>query len=265
MVYPIEVRPARPDEHAAVGELLARVYEDEGWGVGRATSTVLRDVTGRAEHARGAGRGRRRTACSARSRWRPAAGRPPSRPGRARRSSGCSSPTRRPAGAAPATALVAACLDAARRDGCTLRAAVDAARDGGRAPGVRAVGFARTPERDWQPEPGLTLLTYALDLPAYCDACGEPGSHPALRGPPRPGAAALLPPLPAADGGAGDADRLDGPLRGARHDEQRGRAGLDRRTRPAAAPARSRPPRCAAGRAAPAARRTAPWSRGRRR
>ncbi|WEH39753.1 GNAT family N-acetyltransferase [Streptomyces sp. NBC_01218] len=30
----------------------------------------------------------------------------------------------------------------------------------------RRLGFARTPERDWSPVPGLTLLTYRLDLGA---------------------------------------------------------------------------------------------------
>ncbi|MGI8681334.1 MAG: GNAT family N-acetyltransferase [Mycobacteriales bacterium] len=45
------------------------------------------------------------------------------------------------------------------------------------------LGFRRTPDRDWSPVPGATLLTYALDLhvaAAYCDRCGEPlapGTH----------------------------------------------------------------------------------------
>lgn len=46
------------------------------------------------------------------------------------------------------------------------------------------LGFARVPERDWTPRPGLSLLTYALEVegPAYCGQCGErigDGAHEA--------------------------------------------------------------------------------------
>jgi len=48
------------------------------------------------------------------------------------------------------------------------------------------LGFARDPERDWEPMPGFLLVAYALRLPAqddaatYCDRCGRlmaEGSH----------------------------------------------------------------------------------------
>lgn len=44
------------------------------------------------------------------------------------------------------------------------------------------LGFARVPERDWEPRPGLSLLAYALELPEYCGHCGElltAGAHEA--------------------------------------------------------------------------------------
>lgn len=34
-------------------------------------------------------------------------------------------------------------------------------------------GFTRTPRDDWEPFPGLHLITYALALVPYCDQCGE--------------------------------------------------------------------------------------------
>lgn len=36
------------------------------------------------------------------------------------------------------------------------------------------LGFRRSPERDWSPQPGIQLITYALDLTAmWCDRCGR--------------------------------------------------------------------------------------------
>lgn len=76
---------------------------------------------------------------------------------------------------------------------------LEAARDAGRlvvrlstAPTMTAahriyerVGFTRTPERDWSPEPGVDLLTYVLAL-AFCPHCGDPGVvHRADLEPPR--------------------------------------------------------------------------------
>jgi ribosomal protein S18 acetylase RimI-like enzyme len=71
-------------------------------------------------------------------------------------------------------ALVAECLRRARAAGVrTLRLST------GRRMRVahrlyQGLGFRRTPDRDWSPAPGVTLLTYALDLTArYCDQCGR--------------------------------------------------------------------------------------------
>ena len=177
MVYPIEVRPARPDEHAAVGELLARVYEDEGWGSGRYLD-VLRDVAGRAEHAEvlvAVEGDRLLGSVTVATRGGPTA--ELAAPGEAVVRMLVTEPAAR--GRGVGTALVAACLDAARRDGC-VRVRLSTQRGMAAAHRVyERYGFTRTPELDWQPEPGLTLLTYALELPAWCDACGEAGRHPA--------------------------------------------------------------------------------------
>jgi len=37
------------------------------------------------------------------------------------------------------------------------------------------MGFTRTPDLDWEPQPGIDLLTYSLELreAAYCDRCGR--------------------------------------------------------------------------------------------
>ena len=178
MVYPIDVRPARPQEHAAIGELLARVYADEGWGTG-AYLDVLRDVAGRAEHAQvlvAADGARLVGSVTVATRGGPTA--ELAQPGEAVIRMLVTDPASRGRGAG--TALVAACLAAARRDGCRCVRLSTQAQMAAAHRVYERYGFTRTPELDWQPEPGLTLLTYALELaPAYCDACGEPGSHPA--------------------------------------------------------------------------------------
>ena len=180
MVYPIDVRPARPEEHAEVGELLARVYGDEGWGSG-AYLDVLSDVAGRAGHAQvlvAVDDGRLVGSVTVATRGGPTA--ELAQPGEAVVRMLVTDPAARGRGAG--TALVAACLEAARRDG-SVRVRLSTQAQMAAAHRVyERFGFTRTPELDWQPEPGLTLLTYALELgPAYCDACGEPGTHPACR------------------------------------------------------------------------------------
>ncbi|MFD0900811.1 GNAT family N-acetyltransferase [Actinomadura sediminis] len=59
-------------------------------------------------------------------------------------------------------ALVAACVDRARAAGlCGLRLSTQAnMTDAHRL--YDRMGFARTPDRDWSPVPGLRLITYAL-------------------------------------------------------------------------------------------------------
>ncbi len=78
------------------------------------------------------------------------------------------------------TALVMACLDAAREAGCTVvRLSTQAAMTAAHRVYER-LGFTRTPDHDWSPEPGVDLLTYALAL-GFCGSCGlrRGGEHEA--------------------------------------------------------------------------------------
>ena len=64
------------------------------------------------------------------------------------------------------TSLVRACLDLARSEGCT-RVKLSTQRHMDAAHRLyERFGFRRTPESDWSPEPGVDLVTYALDLAA---------------------------------------------------------------------------------------------------
>lgn len=56
------------------------------------------------------------------------------------------------------------CLDRARADGCTRFVLSSAAQMTFAHRMYAAMGFRRTPERDWTPAPEVDLLTYALDL-----------------------------------------------------------------------------------------------------
>jgi ribosomal protein S18 acetylase RimI-like enzyme len=61
-------------------------------------------------------------------------------------------------------ALVRHCITRAREDGCTmLRLSTEPVMHAAHRI-YRRLGFARTPERDWRPQPGVTLMTYALAL-----------------------------------------------------------------------------------------------------
>lgn len=95
-------------------------------------------------------------------------------------------------GAGIGDALVRACLDAARSDGCTL-ARLSSQENMTAAHRLYARhGFERTPSFDWSPVPGLQLRTYALPLASWCGQCGQeltPEGHAACRR-----AAALDPP-----------------------------------------------------------------------
>lgn len=61
-------------------------------------------------------------------------------------------------------ALVCACVERALRDGArVLRLSTQ--RDMTAAHRIyERMGFVRTPERDWTPQPGVDLVTYALEL-----------------------------------------------------------------------------------------------------
>lgn len=81
-------------------------------------------------------------------------------------------------------ALVQACVDAARTDGChVVRLSTQPTMTAAHRLYERA-GFVRTPAFDWTPVPGVDLLGYALPLVPWCDQCGEeltPEGHAACR------------------------------------------------------------------------------------
>lgn len=177
MPDPVQIRLARPEETRTVGELTARVYVGDRF-VSPHSPYVdeLRDADGRAAQTDlvvaadpdtggvlGAvafvlpGSTYAQLAGDREAEFRMLVVDPAAR--------------RRGVGAA----LVGACVDRARAVGCTtLRLSTQAEMSSAHRLYERA-GFRRTPDRDWAPVPGVTLLTYALDLgPVYCDRCGEP-------------------------------------------------------------------------------------------
>jgi GNAT superfamily N-acetyltransferase len=76
-------------------------------------------------------------------------------------------------GSGTGEALVRACLEHARQDGCSLvrLSSQEDMRSAHRL--YERLGFVRTPSLDWSPVPGLFLRTYALPLVAWCAQCGE--------------------------------------------------------------------------------------------
>lgn len=175
---PLEIRTATEAEFAAIAELTATTYLTEGYG-DKSYESTLRDVAGRARAAtvlvaviRGEVVGAVAVATKGGAYAEMAA------PGEAVIRMLVVGPAARGSGAG--TALVQACLDAALADGCeVVRLSTQATMTAAHRIYER-VGFIRTPERDWQPVPGLRLLTYALLL-SWCDLCGEPGVHQACR------------------------------------------------------------------------------------
>lgn len=159
---PITVRTARPADHAAVAELTVRVYLGEGYG-DEQYEPQLRAVASRAETATvlvAEDEDRLLGAVTVATRggeWAEQAV-----AGEAVIRMLVVDPEARGSGAG--SALVQACLEAARADGCTLvRLSSQASMTAAHRLYERA-GFVRTPSRDWSPVPGLQLQTYALQL-----------------------------------------------------------------------------------------------------
>lgn len=187
----VHVRPARPEEYAAVGELTVRAYVADGHG-SPAYAERLRDAAGRAaagELLVAAGSPRQPPTLvdgerilgtvalfTAGAVYAQLAG-----PGETEIRMLAVDPADR--GRGVGAGLAAACVQRARAAGAIgIRLSTETSM----APAHRIyqrLGFRRTPDRDWSPAPGATLLTYALDLgdaTAYCDRCGEPldaGAH----------------------------------------------------------------------------------------
>ena len=168
---PATVRTARPADHAAVAELTVRVYLGEGYG-DEQYEPQLRAVASRAETATvlvAEDAGRLLGAVTVATRggeWAEQAV-----PGEAVIRMLVVDPAARGAGAGEA--LVRACLEAARADGCSLvrLSSQEEMKSAHRI--YERLGFVRTPSFDWHPIPGLLLLAYALPLAPWCGHCGE--------------------------------------------------------------------------------------------
>ena len=163
----IEVREARPGEHAALGEIVVGAYRDLGALHGdESYAPELRDVATRAREAvvlaaADAETGRL-LGCAT---YVPGAASPWAeelRPGEASIRMLAVDPAAQGMGAG--TALTAACVELARADGFravmlhSLPAMVGAQRIYAR------LGFRHVPERDWEPVPGILLRCFVLDL-----------------------------------------------------------------------------------------------------
>lgn len=160
----IEIRIARPDELSRIGELTAATYVAAGFispesgYIGR-----LRDAVSRASEAEllvalhdGEPTGTI-TYCPHGSAWAQL-----TVPGEAEFRMLAVVPAAR--GRGLGEALVTRCIARAREDGCrTLRLSTEPVMHAAHRI-YRRLGFLRTPERDWQPAPGVELLTYALAL-----------------------------------------------------------------------------------------------------
>ncbi|RAS31307.1 ribosomal protein S18 acetylase RimI-like enzyme [Streptomyces avidinii] len=164
----VTIRPVRAEEYEALGEITAQAYLGDGLldfgtgdpyleqlrAVGRraAEALVLAAVDARGELLGGV------TYVAPGSPWADVAG-----PDEAEFRMLAVSGTARGRGAGEA--LVRACVDRARAAGglsgivLSTQSSMEAAHRI-----YRRLGFVRTPERDWSPLPGFTLLTFRLPL-----------------------------------------------------------------------------------------------------
>ncbi|MET4922754.1 GNAT family N-acetyltransferase [Streptomyces sp. PSRA5] len=162
------IRAAEPAEYDTLGEITARAYLDDGlldFGDGDPYLATLRDVAARAEGAEvlvavgGDGHLLGGVAhVSGPSAWADLAG-----DGEAEFRMLAVAPAAR--GRGVGGALVRACVDRARAtEGCVrVRLSTQKSMTGAHRIYER-LGFVRTPERDWSPVPGLSLLTYSLEI-----------------------------------------------------------------------------------------------------
>ena len=179
---PTTVRRASPPDHAAVAELTAAVYRGEGFSSAD-YEPALRDVASRAASATvllAEVDGRLVGAVTVATRGGEWAEQ--SVPGEAVIRMLVVAADARGSGAGEA--LVRACLDVAREDGCTL-VRLSSQEDMTAAHRLyERLGFVRTPSFDWSPVPGLHLRTYALPLVPWCGQCGQaltPEGHASCR------------------------------------------------------------------------------------
>ncbi|MEV5671830.1 N-acetyltransferase [Streptomyces sp. NPDC052503] len=164
----VTIRPVRAEEYAALGEITAQAYLGDGlldFGTGDPYLEQLRAVGRRAAEAlvlaavdAGGELLGGVTYVAPGSPWADVAG-----PDEAEFRMLAVSGTARGRGAGEA--LVRACVDRARAAGglsgivLSTQSSMEAAHRI-----YRRLGFVRTPERDWSPLPGFTLLTFRLPL-----------------------------------------------------------------------------------------------------
>jgi GNAT superfamily N-acetyltransferase len=160
------IRPARPDEYDAIGELSVRVYLAEGYT--RADSpynAVLRDVEPRAEKAElmvAVDEADRILGTVTYAGLGSPYAEHVSSPEEGSFRMLVVDPTAR--GRGVGEALVRWCIDRARESG--VRSLRLSTLSGMAAAGrlYLRLGFVRTPERDWTPQPGVDLITYGLEI-----------------------------------------------------------------------------------------------------
>lgn len=162
----MRIRPASPDEHDEIGDLMVRVYLAEGYTrPGSHYLPVLRDSASRAEKAElavavddaGTILG---TVTYA------AGGSPYAETATGADEAGFRMLVVDPAarGLGVGRALVDWCVDRARADGARVLRLSTQSQMTAAARLYARLGFERTPELDWTPEPDVHLLTYALVL-----------------------------------------------------------------------------------------------------
>jgi GNAT superfamily N-acetyltransferase len=162
------IRRARPDEYEQIGELTVRVYLAEGYiRTGSHYLGVLADVAGRAEKAEvmvAVDESDRLLGTVTYAGY----GSPYAETATAPDEAGFRMLVVDPAarGQGVGDALVRWCIERARQDGArVLRLSTQA----GMASAARLylrLGFTRTPDLDWSPEPDVDLLTYEKITPA---------------------------------------------------------------------------------------------------
>ncbi len=168
---PTTVRRASPLDHGRVAELTASVYRGEGFSSAD-YEPALRDVESRAASATvlvAEDDGRLLGAVTVATRggeWAEQAV-----PGEAVvRMLVVAADAR---GSGTGAALMQACLDVAREDGCAIVRLSSQEEMTAAHRLYERLGFVRTPSFDWYPVPGLFLRTYALPLVPGCGQCGE--------------------------------------------------------------------------------------------
>jgi GNAT superfamily N-acetyltransferase len=164
------IRPARPDEYDEIGELMVRVYLAERYTrAGSHYLPILRDSAARAEKAElmvavdsGDGPADRILGTVTYAGYgSPYAEHTDSPEGAAFRMLVVDPAAR---GRGVGEALVNWCVERARAAGVrTLRLSTQTGMAAAGRLYLR-LGFVRTPERDWSPEPDVDLITYKLEL-----------------------------------------------------------------------------------------------------